>query len=71
MFVKRGDAESQAKLHRQAATVEDRGLRDLLMAGIGLHDAGMTRHDRTIVEDLFQVRGHRVMVSRTSKAWQL
>ncbi|XP_074602133.1 U5 small nuclear ribonucleoprotein l(3)72Ab [Brevipalpus obovatus] len=44
-------------------------LKDLLPYGFGIHHAGMTRVDRTLVEDLFGDRHIQVLVSTATLAW--
>ncbi|PBP27364.1 Sec63 Brl domain-containing protein [Diplocarpon rosae] len=49
----RSDAGSREALNTEAEAVNDRELKDLLPYGFGIHHAGMSRPDRTSVEDLF------------------
>ena len=44
-------------------------LKDLLPYGFAIHHAGMTRVDRTLVEDLFADRHIQVLVSTSTLAW--
>ena len=44
-------------------------LKDLLPYGFAIHHAGMTRVDRTLVEDLFADRHIQVLVSTATLAW--
>ena len=44
-------------------------LRDLLPYGFAIHHAGMTRVDRTLVEDLFADQHIQVLVSTFTLAW--
>lgn len=44
-------------------------LKDLLPYGFGIHHAGMSRVDRTLVEDLFADRHIQVLVSTATLAW--
>ena len=44
-------------------------LKDLLPYGFAIHHAGMSRLDRTLVEDLFADRHIQVMVSTATLAW--
>lgn len=44
-------------------------LKDLLPYGFGIHHAGMTRADRTLVEDLFADGHIQVLVSTATLAW--
>ena len=50
----------------QAVNLE---LKDLLPYGFAIHHAGMTRVDRTLVEDLFADRHIQVLVSTATLAW--
>lgn len=43
--------------------VSDPNLRDILPYGFGIHHAGMTRPDRTLVEELFAGGHIQVLVS--------
>ncbi len=56
-------------LEEQAQTVSDPNLRDLLPFGFAIHHAGMTREDRTLVEDLFNEKAIQVLVSTATLAW--
>lgn len=44
-------------------------LKDLLPYGFAIHHAGMTRVDRTLVEDLFADKHIQVLVSTATLAW--
>lgn len=44
-------------------------MKDLLPYGFAIHHAGMTRVDRTLVEDLFADRHIQVLVSTSTLAW--
>uniref|UniRef100_A0A8D3CN79 Activating signal cointegrator 1 complex subunit 3 n=1 Tax=Scophthalmus maximus TaxID=52904 RepID=A0A8D3CN79_SCOMX len=48
---------------------ENLELKDLLPYGFAIHHAGMTRVDRTLVEDLFADRHIQVLVSTATLAW--
>uniref|UniRef100_A0A9J8BT16 Activating signal cointegrator 1 complex subunit 3 n=1 Tax=Cyprinus carpio carpio TaxID=630221 RepID=A0A9J8BT16_CYPCA len=48
---------------------QDKNLKDLLPYGFAIHHAGMTRVDRTLVEDLFADRHIQVLVSTATLAW--
>lgn len=50
----------------QAVNLE---LKDLLPYGFAIHHAGMSRVDRTLVEDLFADRHIQVLVSTATLAW--
>lgn len=49
--------------------LKNQELRDLLPYGFAIHHAGMTRVDRTLVEDLFADRHIQVLVSTATLAW--
>jgi len=65
----RSDAGSREALTTEADSVNDRDLKDLLPYGFGIHHAGMTRPDRTSVEDLFNDGLIQVLVSTATLAW--
>ncbi|EPQ63005.1 Bgt-317 [Blumeria graminis f. sp. tritici] len=65
----RGDAGSREALNSEAEAVYDRDLKDLLPYGLGIHHAGMTRPDRTSVEDLFNDGLIQVLVCTATLAW--
>lgn len=52
-----------------ADQVKDNDLRELLPYGFAIHHAGMSRADRTVVEDLFGDRHIQVLVSTATLAW--
>ncbi|KYQ90995.1 DEAD/DEAH box helicase [Tieghemostelium lacteum] len=58
--VLRSEAEKHAK---------SQDLKDLLPYGIGIHHAGMTRTDRTLVEELFGDKHIQVLISTSTLAW--
>ena len=53
----------------EADQVVNLELKDLLPYGFAIHHAGMTRVDRTLVEDLFADRHIQVLVSTATLAW--
>src|ERR1700721_2124398 len=65
----RSDAGSREALNAEAESVNDRELKDLLPYGFGIHHAGMSRPDRTSVEDLFNDGLIQVLVSTATLAW--
>ncbi|KFX96333.1 hypothetical protein O988_05370, partial [Pseudogymnoascus sp. VKM F-3808] len=65
----RSDAGSREALSTEAESVNDRDLKDLLPYGFGIHHAGMTRPDRTSVEDLFNDGLIQVLVCTATLAW--
>ncbi|VDP05372.1 unnamed protein product [Soboliphyme baturini] len=67
-FLKEGSASTEI-LRRQVDQVKNNELKDLLPYGFAIHHAGMTRVDRTLVEDLFADRHIQVLVSTATLAW--
>ncbi|KFY39516.1 hypothetical protein V494_03949 [Pseudogymnoascus sp. VKM F-4513 (FW-928)] len=65
----RSDAGSREALTTEAESVNDRDLKDLLPYGFGIHHAGMSRPDRTSVEDLFNDGLIQVLVCTATLAW--
>ncbi|KAH7416947.1 Sec63 Brl domain-containing protein [Cadophora sp. MPI-SDFR-AT-0126] len=65
----RSDAGSREALSTEAEAVNDRELKDLLPYGFGIHHAGMSRPDRTSVEDLFNDGLIQVLVCTATLAW--
>ena len=65
----RSDAGSREALNQEADAVTDRELKDLLPYGFGIHHAGMSRPDRTSVEDLFDDGLIQVLVCTATLAW--
>ncbi|VDN37439.1 unnamed protein product [Gongylonema pulchrum] len=55
--------------HAGKSQVANVDLRDLIPYGFAIHHAGMTRVDRTLVEDLFADRHLQVLVSTATLAW--
>lgn len=65
----RSDAASREVLTTEAEGVGDRDLKDLMPYGFGIHHAGMTRADRSSVEDLFADGMLQVLVCTATLAW--
>ncbi|MCJ1427973.1 DEIH-box ATPase [Sticta canariensis] len=65
----RSDAASREVLTEEADGVVDRDLRDLMPYGFGIHHAGMSRADRSSVEDLFADGMLQVLVCTATLAW--
>uniref|UniRef100_A0A672S7A1 BRR2 homolog n=1 Tax=Sinocyclocheilus grahami TaxID=75366 RepID=A0A672S7A1_SINGR len=61
--------KNQVKLNTITTVVKNLELKDLLPYGFAIHHAGMTRVDRTLVEDLFADRHIQVLVSTATLAW--
>ncbi|GAB6023297.1 hypothetical protein CHUAL_008104 [Chamberlinius hualienensis] len=68
MFLREGSASTEV-LRTEAEQVKNPELRDLLPYGFAIHHAGMTRVDRTLVEDLFADKHIQVLVSTATLAW--
>jgi pre-mRNA-splicing helicase BRR2 len=60
---------SREVLIQESEDVKDLNLKDLLPFGFGIHHAGMTREDRTTVEDLFMDGHIQVLVCTATLAW--
>ena len=67
-FLREGSASMEV-LRKEAEEVKNAELKDLLPYGFAIHHAGMTRVDRTLVEDLFADRHIQVLVSTATLAW--
>lgn len=65
----RDDSASREILLTEAETVKSSELRDLLPYGFAIHHAGMSRADRTLVEELFGDGHVQVLVSTATLAW--
>ena len=65
------DSRSRAILQTEAdgPDLKDLELKDLLPFGFAIHHAGMTKGDRTLVEDLFKDQHIQVLVSTATLAW--
>ena len=67
--VLRSDAASREILREEAEGVTNADLKDLMPYGFGIHHAGMSRADRTSVEDLFSDGSLQVLVCTATLAW--
>ncbi|MCJ1272521.1 DEIH-box ATPase [Puttea exsequens] len=65
----RSDAASREILDDESGSVMDRDLKELMPYGFGIHHAGMSRSDRSSVEDLFADGSLQVLVSTATLAW--
>ena len=65
----RSDAASREVLNEEAEGVQDRDLKDLLPYSFAIHHAGMSRADRTSVEELFAEGMVQVLVCTATLAW--
>lgn len=65
--------ESESKLIIEAIvekqTINSKQLKELLVNGIGIHHAGLSRADRDLVEQLFADRHFNILVSTATLAW--
>lgn len=62
-------AGTQEILRQEAANVTNRSLAEVLSVGFGVHHAGLSRAEHSVVEDLF-AQGHlRVLVCTATLAW--
>ncbi|KAK4337016.1 hypothetical protein RND71_044196 [Anisodus tanguticus] len=68
MFLKEGSASTEI-LRAESEQVVSQSLKDVLPYGFAIHHAGMTRVDRTLVEDLFADKHIQVLVSTATLAW--
>ena len=67
-FLREGSASTEV-LRTEADQAKNLELKDLLPYGFAIHHAGMSRVDRTLVEDLFADRHVQVLVSTSTLAW--
>jgi pre-mRNA-splicing helicase BRR2 len=65
----RADRASREILQTEAEACKSEDLRDLLPYGFAIHHAGMSRVDRTLVEELYADRHIPVLVSTATLAW--
>ncbi|KAG9310011.1 putative RNA helicase [Chiua virens] len=65
----RADSATGEILKAEVENVKDGNLRDLLPFGFAIHHAGMSREDRTLVEDLFADGAVQVLVCTATLAW--
>ncbi len=62
-------SKSREILQEQANLVKSQDLKDLLIYGIGIHHAGLSRKDRSTVESLFAAKHLQLLVSTSTLAW--
>uniref|UniRef100_A0A7S1KV15 RNA helicase n=1 Tax=Percolomonas cosmopolitus TaxID=63605 RepID=A0A7S1KV15_9EUKA len=60
---------SEFEMEQATAQVRDNHLRHVLQYGVGIHHAGLTHHDKAIVEDLFLTNKIQVLVCTSTLAW--
>lgn len=63
------DAASREILSNESEEMSDLACKDLVPYGFATHHAGMSRKDRTMVEDLFAANHIKVLVSTATLAW--
>jgi pre-mRNA-splicing helicase BRR2 len=65
------DSDSKRLLEKvvEQESVNSKDLKELLVHGIGIHHAGLSRSDRDLVESLFSDRHLSVLVSTATLAW--
>jgi pre-mRNA-splicing helicase BRR2 len=63
------EKSSALVLRTEAAKMQNADLRELLPYGLGVHHAGLSKVDRTLVEDLFADGHIRVLCSTATLAW--
>uniref|UniRef100_A0A673GMM0 RNA helicase n=1 Tax=Sinocyclocheilus rhinocerous TaxID=307959 RepID=A0A673GMM0_9TELE len=68
LFLREGSASTEV-LRTEAEQCKNLELKDLLPYSFAIHHAGMSRVDRTLVEDLFADRHIQVLVSTATLAW--
>ena len=60
---------SEEYIESIAGTIQDESLRHTITFGVGLHHAGLSAHDRDIVERLYLKRDIQVLVATATLAW--
>ena len=65
----RSDNATREILRTESESVQNADLKDLMPYGFGIHHAGMSREDRTTVEDLFSDGAIQVLVCTATLAW--
>ncbi|KAF2736679.1 pre-mRNA splicing factor [Polyplosphaeria fusca] len=65
----RPDSVRNEILRDEAAQAQNADLKELIPYGFGIHHAGMSREDRTTVEDLFSDGALQVLVCTATLAW--
>ncbi|EGG19291.1 DEAD/DEAH box helicase [Cavenderia fasciculata] len=67
-LIKRADSREILRVEAEK-TAKSAELKELLPYGIGIHHAGLSRSDRTLVEELFADQHLQVLVSTATLAW--
>ncbi|KAF2118345.1 pre-mRNA splicing helicase-like protein [Lophiotrema nucula] len=65
----RTDSAVREILREESDSVQNTDLKELMQYGFGIHHAGMSRADRTTVEDLFSDGSLQVLVCTATLAW--
>lgn len=65
----REDSASKAVLTAEAENCKNADLKELLPLGIAIHHAGLSREDRTLVEDLYADKHIQLLISTATLAW--
>lgn len=68
-FIKEGTATKEILLSESEKSVQNSELKDLLPYGFGIHHAGLSREDRSLVEALFANKHIQVLVCTMTLAW--
>ncbi len=68
-FMREDSASAEILRTTAQEQAKNADLKELLPFGFAIHHAGMTRPDRTLVEDLFAGRHIQVLVSTATLAW--
>jgi len=68
-FVRDDSASKEILREESEQTAKNPDLKDLIKDGFAVHHAGLTRSDRTLVEDLFGDKHVQVLVSTATLAW--
>eukprot|EP00047_Mylnosiga_fluctuans_P022270 m.116969 g.116969 ORF g.116969 m.116969 type:complete len:2124 (+) comp9197_c0_seq4:160-6531(+) len=68
-FMREDSASAEVLRTAAAEEAKNSDLKELLPYGFAIHHAGMTRTDRTLVEDLFADKHIQVLVSTATLAW--
>lgn len=58
-----------SRWQKEVQKSKNRNLKFLFESGIGIHNAGMLRKDRTLVETLFREKQIKVLVTTATLAW--
>ena len=63
------DVFERSALLEEASQANSRDLRELLPKGFGIHHAGLSRKDRSLVETMFATGSFNVLISTATLAW--